>query len=452
MVAGAGALALALALGAAPPDCGDPARPPDTRCGETLDGRSEPPDPGTTARVMFAVPRAASRVVFWPVLATTGFAERHDVVPHLRAALTTDDGRVGVRPELVYATGFRPTVGAHLFYDLVPGSGSRALVRFRTAGPDILLTEFELSGPTRTGLSFHSGWGRRNDFLFAGVGPASRSQLEAEGHGISRYRADISRAELRWSPPLRGPLSFALFSMVQMRQYGTAEVRGGPSIAELYGAPPETCAALGLNGPCVDPALVPGFDGGSSLAYQGARVALDLRNDARDGSGFGAALESTYGRGIMDDPTRLVRTQLELVGAIGGLDRALILRGIATVVEPLGNTFVPFDELALPAGMAGMRAFPFGRFRDRSSVIGTIEYRWLVAYRLDASLFVDNGAVAGPWFSGLKVDNFFPGGGIGLRYYSSATDRYWLSPANSGIQVAYAPESGLRLVLALAAF
>jgi len=141
------------------------------------------------------------------------------------------------------------------------------------------------------------------------------------------------------------------------------------------------------------------------------------------------------------------------VGALGGLDRALILRAIATVVEPVGaGGFVPFDEMAAPAGLAGMRGFPFGRFRDRSAVVGTIEYRWLIAYRFDASLFVDNGAVAGPWFAGLGLASFFPSVGVGLRYFNVDRARYWENPATYGVQVAYAPESGMRLILSLATF
>src|SRR5499427_6861777 len=58
-----------------PPDCSARAsdRPPDPRCGETLDGRSTPSPPADLAvpRAVLWGPRLASRVVFWPVVKTS---------------------------------------------------------------------------------------------------------------------------------------------------------------------------------------------------------------------------------------------------------------------------------------------------------------------------------------------------------------------------------------------
>ena len=139
--------------------------------------------------------------------------------------------------------------------------------------------------------------------------------------------------------------------------------------------------------------------------------------------------------------------------ALGGRDRALILRGQAAVVEPLGASFIPFDELVSPTGAAGMRGFPLGRFRDRSGIVGTLEWRWLVSSSIDASLFTDAGTVAGPWFEGLRWNNVFPSFGAGLRFFNLKDARYWTAEPGFGIQVAYAPQgTGVRLLLTAAAF
>src|SRR4051812_42163985 len=92
---------------AGPPDD----RPPDPRCGEPLDGRPPTPPPATSAaQAVLTVPRLASRALFWPVVNAGEVLESHHVASWMDAILTTDDGRVGVRPELRYASGFLPTV------------------------------------------------------------------------------------------------------------------------------------------------------------------------------------------------------------------------------------------------------------------------------------------------------------------------------------------------------
>jgi len=83
--------------------------------------------------------------------------------------------------------------------------------------------------------------------------------------------------------------------------------------------------------------------------------------------------------------------------------------------------------------------------------VATLEYRWFVAYNLDATLFVDAGTVAGERFSGFRMDQIFPDFGLGLRR-SRPEGRYWQAPPTDGIQVTYAPETGVRLLLTVAPF
>jgi hypothetical protein len=446
------AAALAYALVAAP-ECDEPDRPPDPRCGDSLDGRAPPPATGSSAgRAVLALPHLASQVVFWPILKTSAFVERNKLPQWLRAVTTSDDGLVGVRPELQYVTGFLPSVGLHVFYGRLPGR-SQALARFRTAGPDVILGEARLRGPPRWGLEIGGAWIRRRDRLFAGIGPASRDDLAAAGRGVARYAADVGVVEASWSSPGDRLFQFGLGADVEWRNYGTDDVRGGPSVAELYGASPASCAARGLPEPCVDLVLVPGFDA-RSVARQRGRVALDLRNAGRDASGLVIALDAAHTRGILGDGAHHGRLALETVLALGGRDRALILRGVAAVVEPLGSGFVPFDDLISPSGATGMRGFPVGRFRDRSGIVGTVEWRWLVSSLVDASLFTDAGTVAGPWFAGLRWGNVFPSFGAGLRLFKLEDPRYWKAePPLFGIQIAYAPEEpSVRLLLTAAAF
>ena len=151
----------------------------------------------------------------------------------------------------------------------------------------------------------------------------------------------------------------------------------------------------------MDPVAVPGFDA-RRVTRQRARVALDLRSAGRDASGVEIALAGIHTYGILGDGDHHVRLALDTLFALGGSDRALILRGQAAVVQPLGGSVIPFDELVSPGGGGRMRGFPLGRFRDRSGIVGTLEWRWLVASPIDASLFTDAGPWRAPWFEGLN--------------------------------------------------
>jgi outer membrane protein assembly factor BamA len=198
--------------------------------------------------------------------------------------------------------------------------------------------------------------------------------------------------------------------------------------------------------------LIPGFYGGRQILRERVRVAVDLRDHARDGSGVAVALDASYVRGLLRDPSHHVRLALETVVALGGLDRALILRGLASAVQPLGSSFIAFDEMVVSSGAAGLRGFPEGRLRDRSGLVGTVEWRWLIAPRIDATLFTDVGTVAGQWFDDVRASKLFANVGAGLRFYDLSQPRYWAERETWGVQIAYARETGFRLLLSLAAF
>jgi hemolysin activation/secretion protein len=139
------------------------------------------------------------------------------------------------------------------------------------------------------------------------------------------------------------------------------------------------------------------------------------------------------------------------VAALGGLDRALLVRGRAAAVRRLGAAAVPFEELVLASGPFWMRGFPEGRFRGESGILATAEYRWYVAARLDASLFADLGTVAGPAFAGLRGDRWFPSFGAGLRLFS-LDGAHWEGDLDTGVQLAYAPDGGFRFLFTAAGF
>jgi hypothetical protein len=426
-------------------------RAPDPRCGEALDGRTTAPPPLTVTRAALAVPRLATKAFFWPVVQASDVVERYQLIDWMDAILTTDDGLVGVRPIVHYSTSFLPSGGARFFYDRLPGPGSEIAGQFQTAGPQVMLAELDLRGPQRSGLFFAATWNRRDDRLFAGIGPQSAADLEAAGQGSARYASDNWAATLRWSRQLPMPLTAYGHGDFQRRDYSTAEVHGGPPVTDVYGLAPAGCAALGLPSSCVDPQEMPGFSRGLRLVHAGGGLGVGLRAPGRERPGATLILDANFAQGVAGDPSRHATFSADGVLAVGKANRSFVLRGRAAMVQRLGDAPIPFDELVSPAGDAGMRGFPDGRFRGESGLIGTAEYRWYIASYLDATLFSDVGTVAGPGFSGLDWGRWFPTFGVGFRLFKTQ-GAYWDAVARDEVQFAYAPDSGFRMILAMTAF
>jgi hypothetical protein len=438
------------------PLCTGPAadRPPDPRCGETLDGRvpAGPSPELAVPRAALAVPRLATQAVFWPVVETTELVEQYQLLGWMNALLTTDDGLIGVRPIVNYSTSFLPSGGARFFYKRLPGPGSEIAAQFQTAGPQVMMGRLDLLGPSRYGLALAAMWDRRDDRLFAGLGPNSMAALTAAGLGLARYSSDNFLGELRWSRRL--PLHLVAYGHgdLRWRDYGGSTLQDDPSVYDLYGLPAASCAALGLAAPCVDPLQMPGFAHGLRILHAGASLGLGLRDPGREGRGASLVLDGTYAEGFAGDPSRHATFTAEGVVAVGAVNRTFLVRGRAAMVEPFTDAPVPFEELVSPAGLVGgMRGFPDGRFRGQSGLVGTAEYRWYISSFLDASLFSDVGTVAGRRFSGLGWDNWFPDFGVGLRFFKTVGP-YWEAIPRSGIQVAYAPDGGVRVLLSMAGF
>jgi hypothetical protein len=463
----------------APAACAEPPRdrPPDPRCRETLDGRPEtPPAPDLgLARAALWLPKEATDALFWPVVKTSDLIEDHHIPGWMQAIFTTDDGLVGIVPQLTYATGFLPSVGARVFFRRFPAPGAEVAARFLTAGPSIILGQLALHGPDWTGLALDATFDRRNDRLFAGLGPQTEEDLEAHGQQLARYGSDILDAQLRWSRRVDRHLLAVAHGDVQSRSYEADNVRGGPSVQDVFNLPPGDCAALGVVPPCVNPAIMPGFYQGLHIARVGATFVVDSRgrvrdtgpplttvgvgnvpiadmaSQLRDASGVAAAVDGSFGRGIAGDPTEEARVVGVIVGALGGSDRQVLVRAQAGMVQPLNDAPIPFDELIAPTGNLGLRGYPDGRLRGESGAVASLEYRYYIAQVVDASIFTDVGTVAGPAFAGLTESHWFPDVGLGFRFYAAEVP-HWEAVTRGGVQLTWAPDGGFRLLLALAPF
>jgi len=299
----------------APAECGADVHdtPPDPRCGDTLDGRGPPQAPGSKAgKAALFVPKEIALGAVWPVVKGADFIERHRLPGWYKSLLTSDDGLVGIRPDLNISTGLLPTIGAHFFYRRLPDE-AEITARAVTAGPPVFFGMLEVASPAWLGLAATASYEHRTDRLFAGVGPNSESELAARGQAVSRYGGNVARGDLGWFRELPRHFRILAHGGILRSDYESDSVRSGPSVATTFGLPPADCMALGVASPCVNPAQMPGFYTGQRVIHAGGGFGIDTRNHLREGGGVSAVVDATGGWGVGNDQTHDVRFSGELI-------------------------------------------------------------------------------------------------------------------------------------------
>jgi hypothetical protein len=414
--------------------------PPDVVHGERYDGRK----PQRSARYYWlAVPRlilAVPRLVVLGIGAAAKPAmewnERQHVAERVVGALTSNDGLIGVRPVINFELNFRPSFGVLYFNERLP-RGARVTVSTAFGGPETILQNAHATLPLwrgRAAVDVDAAYRRRNDELYTGLG--MRGALP-----FARYAVDQGDASATFSIRPMQPLRLELGVDVGMRRFADGEPYGGDrALSEVY-------CVRGVDGRCVagrvDEQLVPGFAEGTQLVRETAAVHLDSRR-TETSAGVLVDVSAAYTHGLGSDASSYLR----LHGHVGTSfeiwrHRALYLGVSADDMIAFGSTPIPFSEQVVLGGPDDLRGFQRGRFRDASSLLATVEWRWPVWMWMDGSLFFDYGGVFGPAFSGFAVKDLRPDIGLGLRVHSS-------SKFVMRIQVAYGfgAEGGFRLVIA----
>jgi hypothetical protein len=418
----------------------DSTTPPDVLHGERYDGRKKK----LPARsYLYAAPRvmlAPLRLVVLGVGAALKPAmewnERKHVAERVVGALTSSDGLVGVRPVINYELNFRPSFGVLYFNERVP-RGGRLTVSSAIGGPETILQNAHLTLPLereRLGVDIDAAYRRRDDELYTGIGMKNHAPF-------ARYEADqADAAATLWARPMK-PLRLEIGVDFGLRRFANGEGYGGdPSVARAY-------CARGVDNRCltgrVDEQLVPGFREGTQFARESVAAHIDSRRDETS-SGLLVDVGVQYTHGLGADRSSYLR----LHGHVGTSfeiwrHRALYLGVSVDDLVAFGSTPIPFSELVLLGGPDDLRGFQRGRFRDSSSMLATVEYRWPVWMWMEGSLFFDYGGVFKPAFRDFSVGDLRPDIGLGLRVHTSS--KYLMR-----IQLAYGfgSEGGIRFVIA----
>ena len=236
-----------------------------------------------------------------------------------------------------------------------------------------------LRGPA---LARADRWARCGIGATIACSPASAILRRARRRRVeSRYRGDIYRAEALWYTPRRRPADARRCAAASRGASTTPTTCAAARRSRPRTAPrPRRARRAACPIPCTDPALVPGFDVDRRLLYERARLALDLRprgpRPQRRRARAGRERRVTGSR--RPQPSRAP-----------GLRRRR-RRSAASIARCCSGSWppwssrsgcapIPFDEMISPCGALGIRGLPDGLLRDRSGLVGTAEYRWLIS-------------------------------------------------------------------------
>jgi outer membrane protein assembly factor BamA len=173
----------------------------------------------------------------------------------------------------------------------------------------------------------------------------------------------------------------------------------------------------------VDDVQVPGFTRGTQLARLGGALRIDSRDNWYQPAA-GAVLDVGFDwtHGLAFDESQYVRARGSLVGVLDlwQRSRTLLVKVATQILVPIGTYPVPFSELIVLGGPDDFRGFRPGRFRNFSSLLLALEYRWPIWMWMDASVFAEYAGVFGRGFSGFGLGRMRPDVGAGVRLRSSS--------------------------------
>ena len=134
----------------------------------------------------------------------------------------------------------------------------------------------------------------------------------------------------------------------------------------------------------------------------------------------------------------------------GTHQRVFGLRVRTELADPFRGGQIPVWELASLGGVETFRGFLEHRFRGRSSLVATLNYRYPVWSFGDGELFVETGEIAGPHWRDFSFGRLRGSAGIGLRSRGLLADKeayyaLYLAAGTSPLQQTFAIEE-VRLV------
>ncbi|HEX8953405.1 MAG TPA: BamA/TamA family outer membrane protein, partial [Polyangia bacterium] len=331
--------------------------PPDPSAGESYDGVARGPglrdDLLAVPRILLAPLRLTFRALAVPVHHLLDWDEVNRVHEKIFAALTTRDGRVGVRPAFQYSISFAPIVGLRFFDQKLLGRDTDFEVTAMTGGVRIFYGELSARPmpPERAiEVTVRATYNMRDDQVFTGIGYASENHRTIQTTP-SRYAVDALDAGGRLTWIARPGLFVDVDTLFGLRRFGNGRSIGGERpIAEVYCV--RDLARQCIPG-TVDPVEVPGFPLGTQFFRGGVQLRADSRDNwYRPSAGALVEIGADWSHGIGFDQSHYARLHAATSAVLDlwRRSRTLVVRIEANDLEPIGYAPVPFSELIVLGG------------------------------------------------------------------------------------------------------
>ncbi len=305
--------------------------------------------------------------------------------------------------------GFYPSVGS-----IARGSGLGVGAGYRRrplAGRLVFDTSAAITFRAYTALQFTASAPQLGGLpleLQAGTRWYDYTQEDYFGLGSDTLNAD------RVSFSLTGLDTFA---QVMARRAGWFVMRGRAGVHRLDVARGTDPRFPSLEERFTD-ATAPGLDDTPTLAYAEAGLGIDTRDEpgnTRGGGLYNVSVGAFRGRGRRDfDFNRIDVTAMHVI-PIFDKKRGIALHAVASRIDPVGGSRVPFFLMPTVGGADSLRGYREFRFRDAAAVTLNAEYRWEAFSGLDLALFVD-AADVGPTWRSLVGAHLKSSWGMGFRF------------------------------------
>ena len=350
-------------------------------------------------RAVLRIPRLALDASLRLLVLGARVEERYQIADTVNDLLFNDDRTFGIVPTAFYETGFSPSIGARVIHRDLLGQREGMELSALFAGVEQQRYGAELRSGKRLGstrLSLSGGYDRYDNSRFYGLGNADqvdrlggarpRSAFERSVAVGARYRSEQARGIVNVSQQLAQAFSIGATLQLRRRELSTGDEQrdGKPWVDSVFTAGSLT----GLNDTRTD-------------AYSELLVAWDDRRIARrdlplalPSNGWRLATwagTQTWLDGANGTFGRLGGDVQRFIDLAHG-DRVLRLR-LRTAWAVGALRTIAFPDLPSLGGSRLLRGYPSGRFRDRGSLLATVEYRYPVQDNLAAYLFVDAGRV-----------------------------------------------------------
>ena len=384
--------------------------------------------PGDLARdignVVLFVPRNVIDLIFKGTSAAAELIADKQLVPRYRDLMGAPGGDIFVFPTLFAETGSAASIGLRMVSDSRYVTTSQ---RFGYGGPSDIEVEsrvvFKGLRKLPYVISLEAYYKLEDDLEYYGIGirphrDERNAFRSAADHGLytERHVRGLGSLGLRLAENYELMMSLSL----ARRQVWDTEEAGPEGLSAVF-----------------EPDSVPGLGSNSFIAYGELAARFDSRK-SRSKPSPGVMLEAYTGgaRSVQGDDAAFMRIGWRAAAAISVYRRTNILmaRAVFDRLIPLGGLPVPFNELPRQPDFRG-----FDIRRDYLSMVGSIDYSWMLVPFMGMRVFADI-ASAAPGVAELELDHIKHlrlAAGWGMDFFSNTSSlaRFALSTSPEGVRV-----------------